>query len=194
MCFNNSPYCIFVGCCLTFSTGKIGQLKTVEVLLAIFVIYPYSLVYTILLAVLLGISYKIQIGLGYSNRPKGAGRGSQKPTAGWPGQEADWRSRGQGCWVGESIGRLYGRLADIKLAVCVRAEPSCWQLARPSADSSKHARPHGRRCCFTPPSWRGDSSNWSSAARPARPWPSSQARLCVFASVAMQKITFSATN
>ena len=30
--------------------------------------------------ILLGISYRIQIGLAYCNGPKGAGRGSEKPT------------------------------------------------------------------------------------------------------------------
>ena len=66
---------------------------------------------------MLGISYRIQIGLAYCNGPKGAGRGSEKPT----------------CTTGVNRGlldRLYGRLADITV---VRAA----QPARPSTDSSK---------------------------------------------------------
>ena len=52
--------------------------------------------------ILLGISYRIQIGLANCNGAKGAGRGSEKPT----------------CTTGVTRGlldRLYGRLADIKL-------------------------------------------------------------------------------
>ena len=56
--------------------------------------------------------------------PKGAGRGSEKPTSGYM---YDWVTRGL-------LDRLYGRLADIKLRWTV-----VWaaQLARPSTDSSK---------------------------------------------------------
>ena len=49
---------------------------------------------------MLGISYRIQIGLAYCNGPKGAGRGSEKPT----------------CTTGVTRGlldRVYGRMADI---------------------------------------------------------------------------------
>ena len=49
--------------------------------------------------ILLGISYRIQIGLANCNGAKGADRGSEKPT----------------CTTRGLLDRLYGRLADIKL-------------------------------------------------------------------------------
>jgi len=103
----------------------------------------------ILLAVLLGISYRIQIGLAYCNGPKGAGRGSEKPT----------------CIVRLGNPGLLDRLASVR---GWRAEPLCgqhswlgpWQIS--ASTSPLH---HGLATA---------ASHWSSAPlryAHARPWP-----------------------
>jgi len=75
--------------------------------------------------ILLGISYRIQIGLAYCNGPKGAGRGSEKPTC------TTKVTRGL-------LDRLHGRLADITVVRAAQLAIGPRQIAASS--------PHGQRC------------------------------------------------
>ena len=107
----------------------------------------------ILLAVLLGISYRIQIGLAYCNGPKGAGRGSEKPTCivrlGNPGlldrlaSVRGWRAEplcGQHSWLGPW--RISASTSPLHHGLATAA--SHWSSARCGTPTPGHGPAHSQ--------------------------------------------------